>query len=214
MPIDPARLNAVGDLVLTDPRELRALADPLRLTLFDLVRRHGPATSSELARRTEQDHASIEEHLRELQSVGLVEQAVADDGDVHWTTSVKGIYFEIPDEPEGQHAARALSNAMLAKYADLPTAWVREDEPKLELEWARAAGLFNARVDLTAVELRDIQDELSGCSGPSRLAHPRTCRPVPPGSGSWPTSCPRPGETLLLAGRPSQAPSSRLPSSP
>ena len=79
---------------------------------------------------------------------------------------MKGIYFEIPDEPEGQHAARALSNAMLAKYADLPTAWVREDEPKLELEWARAAGLFNARVDLTAVELRDIQDELERLLGP------------------------------------------------
>jgi hypothetical protein len=50
------------------------------------------------------------------------------------------------DEPEGQHAARELSNVMLAKYAALPTAWVREEEPKLELEWARAAGLFNARL--------------------------------------------------------------------
>ena len=181
MPIDPARLNAVGDLVLTDPRELRALADPLRLTLFDLVRRHGPATRSELARRTEQDHASIEEHLRELESVGLVEHAVADDGDVHWTTSVKGIYFEIPDEPEGQRAARELSNLMLAKYADLPTAWVREDEPKLELEWARAAGLFNTRVDLTAGELRDIQDELERLLGPFTT---RASEDVPAGAAT------------------------------
>ena len=91
MPIDPARLNAVGDLILTDPRELHTLADPLRLTLFDLVRRHGPATSAELARRTKQDRASVEGHLRELESVGLVEQAVADGGDVPWTTSVKGV---------------------------------------------------------------------------------------------------------------------------
>lgn len=166
MPIDPARFNAVGDLVLTDPRELRALADPLRLTLFDLVRRHGPATSAELARHTDRDRASVEEHLRELESVGLVEDAVADGGDGQWTTSVQGISFEIPEEPEGQHAARELSNVMLAKYADLPTAWVREEEPKLELEWARAAGLFNARVDLTADELRDIQDELERLLGP------------------------------------------------
>jgi predicted transcriptional regulator len=170
MPIDPARLNAVGDLILTDPRELRALADPMRLTLFDLVRRHGPATSAELGRRTEQNRVSVEEHLRELESVGLVEQAVADGGDVSWTTSVNGIYFEIPDEPEGQHAARALSNVMLAKYADLPAAWVREEEPKLELDWARAAGLFNARVDLTAEELRGIQADLE------RLLEPFTTR--------------------------------------
>jgi hypothetical protein len=73
---------------------------------------------------------------------------------------VKGIYFEIPEALEGQRAARDLSNVMLAKYAALPTAWVGEEEPKLELEWARAAGLFNARVDLTADELRGNQDKL------------------------------------------------------
>ena len=160
MPVDPARLNAVGDLVLTEARELRALADPLRLTLFDLVGRHGPATSAELAQQADQDRASVDDHLRELESVGLVEQSDTDGGEVSWATAVKGIYFEIPDEPESQQAARELSNVMLAKYAALPTAWVHEKEPKLELEWARAAGLFNARIDLTAEELRGIQADL------------------------------------------------------
>jgi hypothetical protein len=60
MPVDPARLNAVGDLVLSDARELRALGDPLRLTVFDLIRRDGPITSTELAQRTDQDQPSIE----------------------------------------------------------------------------------------------------------------------------------------------------------
>ena len=160
MPADPARLNAVGDLVLSDPREWRALADPLRLTLFDLVRRQGPATSTALAQHTDEDTASIDDHLRMLESVGLVEEAGTDGGEVRWGAAVKGIYFEIPEDPEGQRAARDLSNVMLAKYAALPAAWVGEDEPNLELEWARAAGLFNARVDLTADELRRIQDEL------------------------------------------------------
>jgi predicted transcriptional regulator len=170
MPVDPARLNAVGDLVLTQPGELRALADPLRLNLFDLVRRHGPATSTELAQQTDQDPAVVEGQLRELQSVGLVEAAAGNRDEVRWTTSVKGIYFEIPDDLEGQHAARKLSNVMLARYAALPTAWVREEEPKLELEWARAAGLFNARIDLTADELRRIQADLE------RLLEPFTTR--------------------------------------
>jgi hypothetical protein len=49
---------------------------------------------------------------------------------------------------------------MLAKYAALPATWVGEEESKLELEWARAAGLFNARMDLTSDELRGIQDQL------------------------------------------------------
>lgn len=78
MPADPARLNAVGDLVLSVPRELRVLADPLRLTLFDLVRRQGPATSTALAQHTDGDPASIVDHLRVLESVGLVEEAGID----------------------------------------------------------------------------------------------------------------------------------------
>jgi hypothetical protein len=49
MPVDPARLNAVGDLVLRDAGEMHALADPLRLTLFDAVRRQGPITTAALA---------------------------------------------------------------------------------------------------------------------------------------------------------------------
>jgi len=42
VPIDPARLNAVGDFVVTEVAELRALADPVRIDLFGLVRRDGP----------------------------------------------------------------------------------------------------------------------------------------------------------------------------
>src|SRR5262249_19282763 len=92
------------------------------------------------------------------------------DGE-RWLPAAKGIYFEIPDDPEGQGAARELSNVMLAKYAGLPAAWLREQEPKLELEWARAVGLFNARIELTADELRTVQEELE------QLLEPYTARP-------------------------------------
>lgn len=169
MPIDPSRLNAVGDLVLSDPRELRALADPLRLTLFDLVRRDGPTTSAALADEVDQDPAAIDGHLHELEAVGLVER-MGDGGEPRWAANVRGIYFEIPEDPEAQRAARDLSNVMLAKYAELPRAWVQDEEPKLDLAWARAAGLFNARIDLTADELRSIQEELE------RLLEPFTNR--------------------------------------
>jgi DNA-binding MarR family transcriptional regulator len=160
MPVDPARLNAVGDLVLSDAHTMRALADPLRLTLFDLVRREGPVASKTLAQRTGQDQATVDDHLRELESLGFVEETASEDGEVRWTTNAKGIYFEIPEEPAGQLAARQLSKVMLAKYAELPVSWVRSEEPRLDLEWVRAAGLFNARVELTPDELRGIQEGL------------------------------------------------------
>ena len=170
MPVDPAPLNSVGDLVLSDARAMRALADPVGLTLFDLVRRDGPVTSNALAHRTDQDRETVDDHLRELESVRFVEKTVGEDGEVRWTTEAKGIYFEIPEEPARQLAARQLSKVMLAKYAELPASWASSEEPKLDLEWARAAGMFNARLDLTPDELRGIQEGLE------RLLEPFTKR--------------------------------------
>ena len=113
--------------------------------------------------------------------MGLVEEAGTDHGEVRWRAAVKGIYFEIPDDPEGQRAARDLSNVMLAKYAALPAEWVRDEEPTLGLEWARAAGLFNARVELTAEELRGIQGELEQLLEPFTT---RTSEEMPGGAAT------------------------------
>jgi DNA-binding transcriptional ArsR family regulator len=140
-------VNAVGDLVLTEPEVMRALAEPGRLDLLDRVRREGPATADELAASTTE--------LEELERHGLVTR-----GDGRWEAVGKGFVFELPEDPAGQGAARALSNAMMARYLRLPERWVVDDEPRLEPEWARAAGLFNARVTVTADELRDLQEGL------------------------------------------------------
>ena len=170
MPADPARLNSVGDLVLSDARAMRVLADPLRLTLFDLVRREGPVASTALAQRTDQDQAAVDDHLRELEAAGFVEKTAGEDGELRWATEAKGIYFEIPDEPAGQLAARQLSKTMMTKYAGLPVSWAESEEPQLDLGWARAAGMFNARLYLTPDELRGIQNWLE------RMLEPFTTR--------------------------------------
>jgi hypothetical protein len=165
-------LNAVGDLVLTDPRAMRALADPVRLALHDHLRRYGPATAAELAAQVAVTEHAIEEHLRELESSGLV------TGGERWEAVGKGFVFEIPDDPEGQAAARELSRVMLLRYVDLPRRWVAEDEPRLALDWARAAGLFNARVTLTPDELRGLQEGLE------RLLEPFLTRDPAPAEAS------------------------------
>jgi len=156
VPIDPSRLNAVGDFVVTELAEFRALADPLRLDLFDLVRRSGPLTTEETCDRLGLEADAAATNLRRLADAGLIEQDAAGN----WSSTARGIYFEIPDEPEAQRAARELSNTMLVRYASLPSDWVRDLEPKLDVTWARAAGLFNARLELTADELRQLQEDL------------------------------------------------------
>jgi predicted transcriptional regulator len=171
MPVDRSQINSVGDLVLTDAEDLGALADPLRLRLFDLVRRQGPASAAALARLAGVDPNGVGRHLDALGSAGLIELDAPDGGEARWSTPAKGIYFEIPtDDGPAQAAARRLSNVMLTTYAELPAAWTRDLEPQLDVAWARAAGLFNARVDLTPDELRDLQDGLE------RLLEPFTTR--------------------------------------
>jgi DNA-binding transcriptional ArsR family regulator len=142
-------VNAVGDLVLTDPKAMRALADPVRLRLLDRLRRAGPATADELG------GADTEVHLQELERFGLVTREES-----RWAAVAKGFVFEIPEDADGQAAARELSNVMMLSYVDLPRRWVTEEEPRLELDWVRAAGLFNARVTVTPDELRGIQEGL------------------------------------------------------
>jgi DNA-binding transcriptional ArsR family regulator len=148
-------VNPVGDLVLTDPRAMRALAHPGRLALLDTLRREGEATAAELASDSSESPTAIEAHLGELERYGLVTRS--GDG---WSEVGKGFVFEVPDDPVGQAAARELSNVMLLHYVDLPRHWVAEDEPRLQLDWVRAAGLLNARVRITADELQEIQEEL------------------------------------------------------
>ena len=180
MPVDRAQLNAVGDIVLTSPQALEALADPLRLAVFEFVRRNGPVSSETIAERLGRDHATALSHLHELAANDLIDVQHDEVGAELWSTPARGIYFEIPESFEGQAAARRLSSLMLAEASELPARWTREIEPQLIVEWARAAGVFSARIELTSDELRDLQEQLE------RLLEPFTNRSaddVPAGAG-------------------------------
>lgn len=144
---EPPHVNAVGDVVLTDPEAMRALAVPGRLELLDRLRREGAATADELAA----ERADVEE----LAAFGLVR---AEAG--RWHAVARGFVFAVPEDPDGAAAARALSKAMMVRYVDLPARWIEEEEPRLDLEWVRAAGLFNARVTATPEELSGLQEAL------------------------------------------------------
>jgi DNA-binding transcriptional ArsR family regulator len=176
--VDRSRLNAVGDFVLTEVEEFRALADPVRLDLFDLVRREGRLTVEDVCTSLGLPSGAASSQLRQLADAGLIDR----DATGRWGTEARGIYFEIPDEPEAQRAARDLSTTMLVRYASLPSEWVRRVEPQLDVAWARAAGLFNARIDLAPDELRHLQEDLENLLEPytsrSAVHRPAGAAPV------------------------------------
>lgn len=150
------KVNDVGDVVLEDASQLRALADQDRLAVFTRLQRHGPADVAGLAAGLEQESAAVAAALDHLTEAGLVS---LQDG--QWQAPGRGLFLQLPDgDPEAALAARALSGVMLLAVEHLPRQWVDEVEPQLDDEWAGAAGLFNAGIALTAEELNRVQEEL------------------------------------------------------
>jgi hypothetical protein len=150
------KVNDVGDVVLEDVRQLRALADQDRLAVFTRLQRHGPADVAGLAAELGRDDDAVTAALRQLADAGL-----ADHSDGRWRAPGRGLFLQLPDgDPEAAHAARQLSGVMLMAVSHLPRQWVDEVEPGLDDAWAGAAGLFNAGVALTSEELNRVQEQL------------------------------------------------------
>ncbi|MFF2326979.1 MULTISPECIES: ArsR/SmtB family transcription factor [unclassified Streptomyces] len=163
--------NRLGDIEITDPQAMRALAHPVRLAILDHLHRHGPATATQLAPDVGATPSVTSWHLRHLASFGLVRDSEpgSDRRQRRWEAVARGFRFEAPQDPadeEGQSAARVLSQQMFLRYADLPSQWAAEVEPELDPAWSRLAGLANTRVVVSAEELAAIEDGIERVLAP------------------------------------------------
>ena len=146
--------NPLGDLELSDPQAMRALAHPVRLAILDELQRHGPATATQLSPRVGATPSVASWHLRHLAQYGLVRDSDAgsDRRQRWWEAAASGIRFEATGDEERQAAARVLGNQMFHQYEHLPRTWITEVEPHLDEEWRRISGLANTRVVLSPEE--------------------------------------------------------------
>ncbi|MEU9320549.1 helix-turn-helix domain-containing protein [Streptomyces sp. NPDC048295] len=160
--------NRLGDIEITDPQAMRALAHPVRLAILDRLHLHGPATATQLAPHVGATPSVTSWHLRHLAGFGLVRDAEAgqDRRQRRWEAAARGFRFEAPEDEEGRSASRALSREMFVRYGDLPSRWVAEVEPGLDPLWQGAAGLANTRVVVSAEELAAIQDGIERVLAP------------------------------------------------
>ena len=145
------RVNELGDLEITDPRAMRALAHPLRWTIFERLQRHGAAKVAELAVHAGTSPSTAGRHVRQLAQHGFV---VKSDG--LWKAVGTGIHFEPADDDASQAAYRALANQLFLRADELPRRWMREDEPRLEGDWRRVSGLSNAGMTMTVAEAAEL----------------------------------------------------------
>jgi DNA-binding transcriptional ArsR family regulator len=146
---------------LTDPRELNALAHPVRMAIIEHLSISGPLTATELAERLDESPANCSWHLRKLAEHGFVEEAGGGKGRQRpWRVPGIGFAWSDPDPtPEQRRAGDALARTTMARALDrLEDARRRQSEEPPE--WQRASRSGEYVTWLTAEELKALNDEL------------------------------------------------------
>ncbi|WP_235498746.1 ArsR/SmtB family transcription factor [Knoellia sp. Soil729] len=162
-----AMTNPYGDVELT-PKSMRAVAHPVRLAILSRLQRHGPSTATALAPLVGASPSVTSWHLRHLAEHGLVRDAeVESDGRQRWWESVgTGFRFAPVEDEAGLDAASLLSRVMFDQADRLPAVWARDEEPLLEPQWRRSAGLSNTSIIATADELDRIESLIEDVLAP------------------------------------------------
>src|SRR3954471_19510104 len=147
---------------LSDPRELQALAHPVRMAIIEQLSVSGPLTATELADELDETTAHCSWHLRKLAKFGFVEEAEGRTGRQRpWR--VPGIGLTWSDEggasPEERRAAAALAQITMGRAMDrLFQASAREPEEPEEWRRAQMSGEYVAWV--TAEELAQMNADI------------------------------------------------------
>jgi DNA-binding transcriptional ArsR family regulator len=142
---------------LTDPREIRAIAHPVRIALLEALSREGPLTATQAGDIVDESPANCSFHLRTLAKYGFVEEAPGGAGRQRpWRRVTFGQSLELTEEGEAGIAAQTFAHlsdertfGRIRQYVDTISAY-----PK---EWQEASYLFDSLVYLTPSELKEIQ---------------------------------------------------------
>jgi DNA-binding transcriptional ArsR family regulator len=146
---------------LTDAREIRAVAHPLRIALLEALGREGPLTATEAGELLGESPANMSFHLRTLAKYGFVEEAPGGTGRQRpWRRVTVGHAFDLDsEETAAAVAAQTLSRHVAARALERRVEWEanRTSFPK---RWRDSSFAFDSLVYLTAAELEAVGHEL------------------------------------------------------
>lgn len=161
---DDAHPGAAGTSYrrLSDPRELQALAHPVRLSIMELLTVSGPLTATELADRLDETPANCSWHLRKLAEHAFVEEAGGGIGRQRpWRVTRIGLAWDDVDASPGElRAGRALEEMLLQRQVGRFQQARAQLLDEGEREWAEAASSTQHASWLTAQELEALNLEL------------------------------------------------------
>jgi hypothetical protein len=146
---------------IRDPKTMRALAHPLRLTLFELVAREGTLTSAQASELTGESTGSCSFHLRQLAKYGFIEEAAGGKGrERPWRVARLSMSWStVQEDPSAAAAVEALADLLLQRrLRDLFT-YLRQraDETR---EWREAALSMGNLLYLQPEELERLREDI------------------------------------------------------
>ena len=149
---------------LSDPRELQALAHPVRMGIVELLSMVGPMTATELAERLDETPANCSWHLRKLAAHQFVEEAPAGPGRRRpWKMTQLGTTFS--DEDASPAAVRA-GDELTRLIAERRVERLHESRARSRTEpdpaWRTAGFVGDHASWLTAEELVELNEEALG----------------------------------------------------
>lgn len=142
----------------SDPRELRALAHPARLALYEALGIHGSLTATQASKLVGGSPTSAAYHLRTLAKYGYVEEAEGGGGrERPWRLSTVGFEFSTDDPSPGTAAAaRVLGDLMFQRWLERRARYRAEPE-RWPAEVREQAGDLGFLLFGTPDEMRELQ---------------------------------------------------------
>jgi DNA-binding transcriptional ArsR family regulator len=173
MPVDRSSRKGArdeGTVYVQDPRDIRALAHPARMTIIDALASGDELTATECAELTGLSPSATAYHLKVLERYNFAEPAPArsDGRDRPWRATDGRARFDLDSStPAGAAAAAAVGLAFIDRSRAVAEAFVATEREEPE-EWQDVAFLGNADLWLTAEETRKVTAALAAVFDPYR----------------------------------------------
>jgi DNA-binding transcriptional ArsR family regulator len=147
---------------LSDPRELQALAHPVRIGIMELLTVSGPLTATELADRLDETPANCSWHLRKLAEHAFVEEAGGGIGRKRpWRVRAIGLAWDDADaSPTELRAGRALEELLLQRQVTRYQQARAQLHDEGDRHWSDAASSTQHASWLTVDELDELNLEI------------------------------------------------------
>lgn len=141
---------------------MRALANPSRLALLDLLR-DDPATATECGAVIGESPSACSYHLRALAKWGLIEEVPSKDGrERRWRATTREIRSSsVPEHPNGPEAIASalLRQASLERDAQVLAEFF-ENESTYDRAWQNAATFISAAIRTTPAQLEELREKI------------------------------------------------------